>query len=185
MCALDKDKKKQNETIANDELKSEFTRALYELRNFHFHRFGGKKNGVGGAIGQDISEDGFELNLPAFGLLKQLQEREKRDETGSALLSEMQDYLRVSKAAVSQMLGALENRGLIIRETDPGNRRAIIVKLTEEGNAMIERVELRFDYYIGFMIERFGENDTKEIIRLIYKFADIIREVRNDSMGEK
>ena len=184
MCSMDT-KKKLDEIAINVELKDEFTRALYELRNLHFNRIGVKKNGAAGSIEQDMAENTLDLNMPTFGLLKQLQERENREEAGSALLSEMQDYLRVSKAAVSQMLGTLENRGLITRETDPQNRRTIIVKLTKEGNEMIDRVEQKFNYYICMMIERFGEKDTKEIIRLIYKFADIIKDIQNDSSGEK
>ena len=92
----------------------------------------------------------------------------------------MREYLQVSKAAVSQMLGTLERRGLITRETDPENRRKIIVKLTKEGYETIKRFETSFDSHIGMMVERFGEKDTREIIRIIYKFADIIEDMHKE-----
>jgi len=165
----------------NNELKSEFVRALFVLKNLQVHHYGGKKHIVGKGISLDKSDNSYELNMPAFQLLKQLQMREAREEAGGALLSDMQDYLRVSKAAVSQMLGTLEGRGLITRETDPENRRTIIVRLTKEGAETIEQVERIFDEHINMIIDRFGEDDTREIIRLIYKFSDITSEVRNET----
>jgi len=168
----------------NNELKNELIRALFALRNLHFHRFGGRKFGVGGAMGRQMEDGGDGLNMPAFTLLKLLQEREEKVETGGALLGEMGDYLCVSKAAISQMLGSLESRRLITREADPENRRTIIVKLTEKGREVIERSERLFDSEISKMIDRFGEKDTKEIIRLIYKFVDIVNEVRDDLSQE-
>ena len=165
----------------NNDLKSELIRALFVLRDFQFHRLGGRKSGVEGMMKQDMMECDLELNISAFALLHQLQLREEKGGIGGALLSEMQEYLHVSKAAVSQMLGSLENRGLITRETDPENRRTIIVRLTEKGNETIENVKRGFDSFIGMLIDRFGEKDTSEIIRLIYKFADIVKEVQDDT----
>ena len=167
----------------SDELKGELLHALFLLKNLHFHQLGQRKFGIGGSFRHEMHEGGLDLKMSGFAMLKQLQLREERGESGGAWLSEMSDYLCVSKAAVSQMLGVLEGRGLITRETDPENRRTIIVKLTDDGSAMIERFEKRFDSYIGMLIERFGEEDTREIIRLIYKFAGIVEEIQNAPTG--
>ena len=166
----------------SDELKNELIQAMFLLRNHQFQNMGGRRFLAGGAGGQDVTEDGVELNMPAFTLLKQLQKREKNGETGGALLTDMGDYLRVSKAAVSQMLSSLESRGLVTRETDPENRRTIIVKLTEKGNEIIERVERRFDIYIEMLIDRLGEKDTREIIRLLYRLDDILADIAGDGL---
>ena len=182
----------------NTELKSELLHALFVLRSLNFHKFGHMKFGLGGRWHRGTGghraghtsgcghshAHGSDLNMPGFALLKQLQMREERGESGGAWLSEMREYLQVSKAAVSQMLGSLESRGLITRETDPENRRTIIVKLTKEGYETIEQFESGFNRYIGMMVERFGEKDTREIIRLIYKFAGIIEEIQDDPETE-
>ena len=174
----------------NPELKGEFLKALFMLKNIHFHqqrfgqrkfRFGGlayKRDGVKGDLGDP------DLNMPEFALMSQLKERENAGESGGAWLTEMREYLRVSKAAVSQMLGGLERRGFITREIDPENRRTIIVRLTGTGRDMLELYERRFDDQIGTLIDRFGEKDTREIIRLIYRFADIIEGLQEDQDTE-
>jgi DNA-binding MarR family transcriptional regulator len=148
--------------VMENSLKSELLHALFMLKNLNYQRFRRWR---------------FDMNLPAFALLKQLQAREAKGETGGAWISEMKEYLCVSKAAVSQMLGSLEKRGLITREPDPENRRTIIVKMTDAGRETIEQYERSFDNFIGMLVERFGEKDTREIIRLICKFAEISEEL--------
>ena len=159
------------------ELKKELLRAMFVVKNLNFRGMGHQRFGMG-FIRHDVKTRELGLNMPAFVMLKQLQEREDKGETGGAWLTEMRDYLCVSKAAVSQMLGTLEHRGLVTREPDPDNRRTVIVRLTAEGRETIERFERGFDSYIGMMVDRFGEKDTKEIIRLIYKFAEIVEEIK-------
>ena len=172
--------------ITNPELKSELLHALFALKNLHFHRVGQSEFGIGGVSRRRCDPPGeLGLNIPEFALLKQLKLREERGESGGAWLSGMGEYLRVSKAAVSQMLGALERRGLVTREPDPENRRTIIVHLTEKGNELIRDFEREFDVYLIMLIERFGEKDTREIIRLIYKFMEIIETIPKDQNGQE
>jgi len=166
---------------AGVELKSELLHALFALKNLHFHRIGPQEFGIGGISRRRCTDQGeLGLNIPEFALMKQLKMREERGETGGAWLTEMGEYLRVSKAAVSQMLGALERRSLITREPDPKNRRTIIVNLTEKGCEMIEGFEREFDNYLVMLLDRFGEKDTREIIRLIYKFMAIVETAIKD-----
>ena len=169
---------------ANNELKSELLHALFELKNLNLHKLGQQEFGVGGVSRKRcIAEGRHGLNIPEFAMLRQLKLREEKGESGGAWLSEMGEYLRVSKAAVSQMLGTLEKRGLVTREPDPNNRRTILVNLTETGREMIDGFERDFDTYLVVLIERFGEKDTREIIRLIYKFSDIIETIVKDPVG--
>jgi len=176
---------KNTEAIITDpELKGELLHALFALKNLHFHRLGQSEFGLGGVSRRKCSLSGeLGLNIPEFALLQQLKLREERGESGGAWLAGIGEYLRVSKAAVSQMLGALEKRGLITREPDPSNRRTIIVKMTKKGNEMIGDFEREFDRYLVMLIERFGENDTREIIRLIYKFMGIAETIPKDQNG--
>jgi len=176
---------KNTETIiTNPELKSELLHALFALKNLHFHRLGQSEFGIGGVSRRKCAmTDELGLNIPEFALLQQLKLREERGITGGAWLAGIGEYLRVSKAAVSQMLGALEKRGLITREPDPDNRRTIIVKLTVKGNEMIGDFEREFDVYLMMLIDRFGEKDTREIIRLIYKFMEIVEKIPKDKNG--
>jgi len=175
------EKKDTEGTESNNELRSELLHALFALKNLHFHRLGQQEFGVAGISRMQSGAAGERgLNIQEFTLLKQLRLREERGEPGSARFTEMGDYLRVSKAAISQMLGGLERRGLVTREPDPSNRRTIIVNPTEKGCGMIDDFEREFDSYLIMLIEQFGEKDTREIIRLIYKFTGIVEANQRD-----
>jgi DNA-binding MarR family transcriptional regulator len=47
--------------------------------------------------------------------------------------------LGVSRASITQRVGALVQQGLIAVEPDPADARANLVRLTESGNALFER----------------------------------------------
>lgn len=55
-------------------------------------------------------------------------------------LSEVADYLDVTRPTMSAMVERLVQRGLIDRTADPTERRRIILTLTPEGTAEMERV---------------------------------------------
>ncbi|HSM81859.1 MAG TPA: MarR family transcriptional regulator [Nodosilinea sp.] len=57
-----------------------------------------------------------------------------------ASLSEVADYLDVTRPTMSTMVERLVQRGLVSRMGDPAERRRIILTLTPEGTAEMERV---------------------------------------------
>ncbi len=50
--------------------------------------------------------------------------------------SELADRLQVSKQSVNDLLRDLEARGYLVLETDPGDGRARVVRLTDRGRAL-------------------------------------------------
>ena len=50
--------------------------------------------------------------------------------------SELADRLQVSKQSVNDLLHDLEARGYLVREPDPRDRRARVVRLTDRGRAL-------------------------------------------------
>ena len=80
-----------------------------------------------------------------------------------------QEYLSITKAAVSQILSSLEKRGLLIRNTDPSNRRNLILTLTFAGKAVLEEKDMEVDTRIGEIIRALGEDEAKQLTYLITK----------------
>ena len=46
----------------------------------------------------------------------------------------------ISSAAITNRLTRLEDKGLLVRRTDPGNRRNVLVALTAEGLQLVDRL---------------------------------------------
>jgi DNA-binding MarR family transcriptional regulator len=91
---------------------------------------------------------------------------------------ELMDNVQVSKAAISKMFSALENKGYVIRETDKNNRRKITVELTEEGERVLKAVKSHVDSMLDETIARMGEEKTKLLISLLDELSDITEEVK-------
>jgi DNA-binding MarR family transcriptional regulator len=52
---------------------------------------------------------------------------------GLMRLSELSDHLRIAPRSTTEVVDALQERGLVERRPDPADRRATLVALTEEG----------------------------------------------------
>ncbi len=78
----------------------------------------------------------FELNKGEFKLLAQLRQR---DPDIAMSPGELGECLMLSSGAMTNRLDGLEEAGLITREPDPEDRRALIVRLTPAGIAKIDQ----------------------------------------------
>ena len=78
--------------------------------------------------------DTFELNKGEYKVLVRLRQR-----PGHAMSpGDLGDALDLSSGAMTNRLDRLESAGLIAREPDPDDRRALIVRLTPEGVRRID-----------------------------------------------
>jgi len=93
-------------------------------------------------------------------------------------VSEIQKDLYITKAAVSQLLNSLEKKGYIHREIDPADRRKIIVSLTPQGKVVSFAMKAHTDMVMDKIIDRLGNDDIEQLLRLFNRFADIAEELK-------
>ena len=79
-------------------------------------------------------------------------------------ISDIRENLDVSKPAVSQILNALQNKGLVTREISKEDRRKIIVRLTPEGDALLLDFRRQSDMVLDSVIESFGVPRMREFM---------------------
>lgn len=60
---------------------------------------------------------------------------------GAASLNTLSDRLGVDKSTMSRNIDILVNSNLVSRTTDPDNRRAVTITLTDEGTKLFTQVE--------------------------------------------
>jgi len=84
-----------------------------------------------GEMAREVHPD---LEAAAYGLLVRL------DSVGPQRATDLAAYVGVGKATMSRQLRALEGLGLVVRETDPADGRASLVRLTDEGFARFRSV---------------------------------------------
>jgi DNA-binding MarR family transcriptional regulator len=88
------------------------------------------------------------------------------------------DLLCISRAAVSQLLNGMEQDGYILREINKANRRKHSLSLTEKGRAAVEEHEHKFIELLAEIVDRFGEKEMKQLIRLSSRFMDTIEAIK-------
>jgi DNA-binding MarR family transcriptional regulator len=59
---------------------------------------------------------------------------------GVMRLSELSDRLRIAPRSATEVVDALEARGLAQRRPDPGDRRATLVEVTDDGGGVLDAV---------------------------------------------
>ena len=78
-----------------------------------------------------------------------------------------------SPARIAAELNSLENKGLIIREIDPNNRRRILVRLTPDGENSANKYRCEGMEVAVELLSQLGEQDAREYVRIIGKLGEI------------
>ena len=79
----------------------------------------------------------------------------------------MSARMNLSKSSISQTLGAMEEKGWIIRTIDPNNRRQTAIGITEEGRLKMDEVNAAVLVSIDRMLERMGQENAERFVELM------------------
>lgn len=100
-------------------------------------------------------QERFGMTLPRFDLLSQLE----RVPAGLRM-SELSARMMVTGGNVTGITDALEREGLVVREADPADRRAWLVRLTMEGRRSFRAMA---DEHERWIIEMFAGLPSRDI----------------------
>ena len=89
-----------------------------------------------------------------------------------SLPSELGDDLAVTRANVSGLLNGLEKSGYVRREMDASDRRRILVHLTPEGEAVLDRAWPLYEETVRTNLRTLNPREQKELLRLLKKIED-------------
>ncbi len=88
--------------------------------------------------------------------------------------SEMAQTLQTSKAALSQMMNSLEERGFLRRDLNPENRRKIILTLTPMGQVAVKEAQQSFFTLMAKLVQEIGEEKAAVLTELMEECADLL-----------
>jgi len=90
---------------------------------------------------------------------------------GTTSPKELTELLDTAPPMMSSLLADLEERGLIVREGDPGDRRRVRIRPTAEGTAMTERIT---DFWVDAGRERLHGLSDDDLRHLITVYRTIV-----------
>lgn len=100
-------------------------------------------------------------------------------------MSELADTVDTTKSAASQLIGKLEEKGLVERYMTRGDRRVVCVRMTDGGNSTYgmynQSIDKMFDRFISLM----GEEDTETMVRLVKKSDQVFSQMMKERLAEK
>lgn len=86
---------------------------------------------------------------------------------GPQTIAQLAAHRNVRHQAMSRSVGELERRGLVVREPDPADARAVLIRLTREGREALERDrQARRDVLAAAILERLDDNERALLGRL-------------------
>jgi DNA-binding MarR family transcriptional regulator len=88
---------------------------------------------------------------------------------GVMRLSELSDRLRIAPRSATEVVDALESRGLARRRPDPGDRRATLVEVTDDGAGVLDAIRgSEAERVFG----RLGPADRSRLARILGELRD-------------
>lgn len=89
------------------------------------------------------------------------------------LPGELRDMIDISSARIANVLNSLEKKQFIVRDIDKNDRRKILIHLTPEGKTFVENKQREIRSEVAGMLQKLGEHDAKEFVRILGKLSDI------------
>jgi DNA-binding MarR family transcriptional regulator len=121
-----------------------------------------------------LRED-FATTLPRFDILAQLD----RSPDGLSM-GELSSLLMVSNGNVTGLIDRLANEGLVARQSVPGDRRTIRVRLTERGKAQFDQMTPAHERWIDDMLGSLAREDQEQLYGLL---GELKKSIRNGGEG--
>ncbi len=118
-------------------------------------------NRIEGVVRQRLQAD-FQTTLPRFDLLAQLERAPQ-----GLRMSELSQRLMVTGGNVTGVTDGLEKEGLVVRETDPSDRRAFKVRLTPEGQRQFGRMAAEHEQWVIGLFKRMSPKRKNQLAELL------------------
>ena len=147
------------------------SRAL-RLAEFLPYRLSVLSNTVSTAIAADYQRE-FGLNIWQWRIMAVI------GESAGLTASDVTARTAMDKVAVSRAVAALEARGLLQRQADPGDARAALLDLTEAGRAIYEQIVPLALAHERRLLDTLTEEEQRALEVLLDKLASTAAQGRS------
>jgi len=89
-------------------------------------------------------------------------------------VNDMADLLRLDKSTISRSVDNLVNTGLVLRETDPEDRRYVALKLSDKGVGIYTDLESRMGTYYSEIVELLPVDKREQVIESLILLAEAV-----------
>jgi DNA-binding MarR family transcriptional regulator len=91
---------------------------------------------------------------------------------GTMRLSELSGHLHIAPRSATEVVDALESRGLVQRHPDPSDRRATLVEVTGHGAGVLEAIRAARGTEAERVFGRLSPQDRADLARILRTLQD-------------
>ena len=148
------------------DLKEQFTHTFFQVRQVIslFHA----------SINTQMKQ--YAVSAAEVSLMKMVKGN-TADATDNITSQDIQNWLCISKGAVSKILSALEQKDYLKREVSQRNRRSLIITLSPAGVEIVGKLEGVVDEMLVGLIEQMGCENVEQFINSANQFADATKSI--------
>lgn len=96
---------------------------------------------------------------------------------GTMSANVLTEILGVDKSTVSKSIDKLVNNGILVRDTDPEDRRAVILSLSDKGQSVFAAVEKRATKYFAEVVAAIPEDKREQIIESLQYLGQALKNI--------
>ncbi len=116
---------------------------------------------------RSLSAAGTSITLPQYRMLLILDAR------GDQNVRDLAARLGVYRSTATRMCNRLVNAGLIDRTTDPSDRRAVVISLTEPGRGVVKAVTRARREKVARLLQSIPPPRRRQLVDLLGEFAEL------------
>jgi DNA-binding MarR family transcriptional regulator len=120
----------------------------------------------------------YKLSFPHMSILHHLAHH------GTMNVGEMENFLGVSKAAVSQMLDKFVAAGLVTRKEDPDDRRIKLAELSPRGRDILTRMHRESHEWVGELLGNLDDEETRIVSEGVALLSRKLKEIEEKTTDE-
>ena len=91
---------------------------------------------------------------------------------GTQRMSELSEHLRIAARSATEVVDGLQGRGLVERRPDPGDRRATLVEVTEEGASVLAAIRAARGTEAERAFGKLSPADRDDLARILRELRD-------------
>ena len=114
---------------------------------------------------QHMRDAGFDLTSPQFATLSILQDQPNIDQATLA------SAIAIDRATIGGIVDRLVAKGLVQRQTNPQDRRARVLSLTDEGHRILTRLHPVVQNVQDIILQNLTAEETRGFMRLAAKIS--------------
>ncbi len=122
---------------------------------------------------------GYRLEGPYYGTLSRLGLVER------CTVTELADLLGLELSTVSRRVKVLEDRGLVVRETSPTDRRTSLLRLSPEGRDLFEKLSSSWRDMLAEVLDGWDPFSVEVFAELFGRFAAALEGYATETTGHR